>query len=522
MKKIFLGLLLSFTVSVCLGQSFLKWFPTTGTNGYATNITNFNTYSNGVIFVKFGNANTAVSSINVNSMGAQELRKWDGDSWVVLVSGDIKTETIYRLSFNASGFFELFDAAGVPPLGSALQVLRVNAAGNALEWATPSTGITNSAAANELAKSNGTNLVASGIFSTTPGSGLLGSTADAGTVRSWMAQGSSPNIQFQLIAKGASPIALIGGTTAIINAGGDRMDIDPGLVQLQNTKSGSADRFVTIRGAGGLTINNDGDGVKIIGGDAYNVSGDGNGGSVEVITGAGFGTGVRGHFSVDAGPVTIQANDPAGIDKGLKILQTDENGEILIEAIQPTNENAAFNAGAGAGGSTALIAANTDVSGGGYYQVQVNDAGSGVLTYCGARNAAGTIATQLLFSPSAVSLTFTGGTPAGLVYGADYSANYTTRSVVDKEFVTKGHLSATGTIDFTSTAAQTSQTANISVTGAAVGDPVQVGTPASPNANSCITAYVSAANTVTVKFNNYSSGAIDPASGSYKVTVFKY
>jgi hypothetical protein len=41
--------------------------------------------------------------------------------------------------------------------------------------------------------------------------------------------------------------------------------------------------------------------------------------------------------------------------------------------------------------------------------------------------------------------------------------------------------------------------------------------------NSCYTAWVSAANTVTVRFNNYSTaGAQDPANGQrFKVTVFK-
>lgn len=79
------------------------------------------------------------------------------------------------------------------------------------------------------------------------------------------------------------------------------------------------------------------------------------------------------------------------------------------------------------------------------------------------------------------------------------------------------------TLDFGSTAAQTSSDLTIvNVTGAADGDIVSVGMPnASTNANSCFTAWVSAANTVTVRFNNYSSGAIDPASGTFKIRVLK-
>jgi len=61
------------------------------------------------------------------------------------------------------------------------------------------------------------------------------------------------------------------------------------------------------------------------------------------------------------------------------------------------------------------------------------------------------------------------------------------------------------------------------VTGAADGDAVSLGVPnAAVNANSSFTAWVSAANTVTVRFNNYSSSSIDPASGTFRVSVIKY
>lgn len=83
-------------------------------------------------------------------------------------------------------------------------------------------------------------------------------------------------------------------------------------------------------------------------------------------------------------------------------------------------------------------------------------------------------------------------------------------------------IKASSTLDFTSTAAQTSSELTITVTGASDGDVVSLGVPnVSTSANSCFTARVSATNTVTVKFNNYSSGSIDPASGTFKVTVFK-
>lgn len=83
-------------------------------------------------------------------------------------------------------------------------------------------------------------------------------------------------------------------------------------------------------------------------------------------------------------------------------------------------------------------------------------------------------------------------------------------------------LTGSATLDFASTNAQNSSDLTITVTGAADGDPVTVGAPnGSTLTNSSFSAWVSATNTVTVRFNNYSSGAQDPASGTFKVTVNK-
>src|SRR5581483_10006556 len=84
-------------------------------------------------------------------------------------------------------------------------------------------------------------------------------------------------------------------------------------------------------------------------------------------------------------------------------------------------------------------------------------------------------------------------------------------------------LTATATLDFPSTAAQSSSDLTITVTGASVGDVVALGVPnGSMNNNSSFFAWVSASNTVTVRFDNYSTGAIDPASGTFRVSVLRY
>ena len=98
-------------------------------------------------------------------------------------------------------------------------------------------------------------------------------------------------------------------------------------------------------------------------------------------------------------------------------------------------------------------------------------------------------------------------------------------------FVTSGNtrytlaktLTATATLDFSSTAAQSGSNLSITVAGVSDGDAVSLGIPnAAVNDNSSFSAWVSGTNTVTVRFNNYSSAAIDPASGTFRVTVNKY
>lgn len=82
-------------------------------------------------------------------------------------------------------------------------------------------------------------------------------------------------------------------------------------------------------------------------------------------------------------------------------------------------------------------------------------------------------------------------------------------------------LTNTATLNFGSTLPATSAELTITVTGAAVGDAVAIGLPTAPDANSSYTGYVSATNTVTIRFNNYSALSIDPASATFKAIVIK-
>jgi len=98
-------------------------------------------------------------------------------------------------------------------LGSALQVLRVNAGATQVEWATAA-GITNGAAANEVAKSDGTNIVVSGLFSTTVGNLILGSASISGD-RIISASSSSPDSSISLTPQASGNVIINGNQTVI-------------------------------------------------------------------------------------------------------------------------------------------------------------------------------------------------------------------------------------------------------------------------------------------------------------------
>ncbi len=84
-------------------------------------------------------------------------------------------------------------------------------------------------------------------------------------------------------------------------------------------------------------------------------------------------------------------------------------------------------------------------------------------------------------------------------------------------------LIGTASLDFPSTATRLSADLTFTLTGATTNDFVIVNPPsASLVANTCYTAWVSAANTITVRFNNYSGSTLNPTVGTFRVTLLKY
>jgi len=124
---------------------------------------------------------------------------------------------------------------------------------------------------------------------------------------------------------------------------------------------------------------------------------------------------------------------------------------------------------------------------------------------------------------SGAPLKFTSGTnmttpEAGSVEfdGTNYFAtSSTTRYTLAKT------LTATATLDFASTGSGAVADLTITVTGAADGDDVVIGVPnGSVTATATYTGWVSAANTVTIRFSPKATE--DPASGTFRASIIKY
>jgi len=92
-----------------------------------------------------------------------------------------------------------------------------------------------------------------------------------------------------------------------------------------------------------------------------------------------------------------------------------------------------------------------------------------------------------------------------------------------KQVRTGTDIRISATLDFPSTSAQSESALTVSVPGAVLGDVVALGIPnASTTATSVYSAWVSATDTVTVRFSNYGAVSRDPVSGTFTLVVEQY
>lgn len=200
--------------------------------------------------------------------------------------------------WNNSGFLSIGDGFGTYPSAPNAtengQSLRWNDGAGSWEYFTAG-GITNGALADEIPKSDGTNLVTSGITTTTAGTTDFNNAASTSKVRILSA------------ATGA---------------------------RISKLKSTSDDTFTLASSNGNSTLNN-GDNTGIVAGNAHTSAGNGNGGSITLTSGTKRGTGLPGaisfyskgniiiapdsgfHATVSSGGFTVGGRNNLGVAIGL-------------------------------------------------------------------------------------------------------------------------------------------------------------------------------------------------------------
>ena len=220
------------------------------------------------------------------------------------------------------------------------------------------------------------------------------------------------------------------------------------------------------------------------------------------------------------------------------------NADNTVSALSATDFRTAIGAGTGNGNGTVTSVTGSlpiSSSGGTTPNITIANASttaSGVVTtstqsMAGNKTFTGDLATSGAFSATGFT-TLTGGASVGTmattsslthVLGVNSSNAIGEIGVSDGIKFTSGFLGldsykTIAIMDFPSTSAQSSSDLTATVTGAVAGTPVLLGVPnASVVANTSYSAWVSSTNTVTVRFNNYSSSSANPASGSFYLIV---
>lgn len=260
--------------------------------------------------IEFNLASSATGDIWYRNSGSVVTRLAKGAEGTLLRAGaSVPTystftipNTIAALSIFAANSANVLTAI-TPAAG---QSIRVNAGGTAWEAYTPGSGgsFTNGAANNELIKSDGTNGVSSGIFTEVLAGGLtttFGTGSTAGSFRDFIAAGSEANISFRFIPKGSGNITFQSATqitntapTSIFTSGISTISILASGREIRFAKTGTAAQSL-ISGSDGISTDVNADSLVIEGGNAYNVSGNGNGGNIILKPGTGNGTGVDGN-----------------------------------------------------------------------------------------------------------------------------------------------------------------------------------------------------------------------------------
>lgn len=194
-------------------------------------------------------------------------------------------------------------------------------------WAA-STAVTNSAANNEIPKSDGTDIISSGLFSSSTGDVTLGSSSISGD-RKIDVSSSTANAGVTIETKAQGIIYLKRGDDTAGN--GLAFDSTNGIIELTKDTVSSVSLFV--RGAAGYSGHTTGNSVILIGGRGH-TSGNTNGGDTIVRCALGNGSGTPGSVKLQT---TAAANQLEVNNTGVGLFGTTPVGQASSMTSQLTS-----------------------------------------------------------------------------------------------------------------------------------------------------------------------------------------
>jgi hypothetical protein len=347
-------------------------------------------------------------------------------------------------------------------------------------------------------------------------------------------------------------VGITGGTTsnaaqfggdAYVSAGPGTTESHYGQIYLQgNTlnlglSTHTAVTSLTLQGAPGNSTSNNAMDFTIKAGNGY-IVGNGNGGNLTISSGTKNGSGTDGNISINPGTGTTNLS---GIVT--TTTQSANNNSTRVATTAYVNTIAPFMVFSGPATSTktftlpnisstiltnnTTLTSNSNIDGAFDFNVgqttpitnlnvAVDPVGGAVIS-----TDAGT--TGLSIATDEVNLVTASGGSVAISGGGAVVITGSTIQIGTAGSAFNEILSTTATLNFPSTAAGAVSDLTISVSGAAINNSVFVGPPAAGPTKGGYLAWVSSAGTVTVRyFNNDLTTAVDPASATFRVTVFVY
>lgn len=206
--------------------------------------------------------------------------------------------------------------------------------------------VSNSAAVNEVLKSaSSTSIVGTGVFSSTLGNIDLGSASlSGGSGRIIQVVSSDPDVSLAIQAKGTGGISFKGSSLILTPPTGNnimRFDSTAGSIGISFSKStGTAD--FTINGTNGSVGSINGDKLVLVAGAGYSVSGNGNGGNIEIRSGnkRAAGSGIDGDVIINAytGNIILTQTLPTGAVADVVLVRNSATGAIKSVVQSGVNE----------------------------------------------------------------------------------------------------------------------------------------------------------------------------------------